>query len=262
MRSPAKSLIKAVVLGLASLSGVPLTAVQSTDACPQATTEPVVENLIRSNLARARALPAYQSTRTYRVDYRGFPGSRSAEMIVDVKFEPPGNKVFVVRSQTGSKLIIDRVFKKLLESEKEASDAENQKRNALNHENYDFKLLNCESWPAGLMYVLEVAPKTKSKYLYRGKIWVDARDFAVYRISAEPAKNPSFWIKQTQIEQVYAKVRDFWLPASNRSSTSVRLGGHADFSIEYKDYQLTASSPIVTGVETSPVQAGSPHPRK
>lgn len=211
---------------------------QSKAVCPELSTEEVVNNLVRRNAERAQALPAYRSTRTYRTEYRGFPGSRSAEMIVDVTFEPPGSKTFTIRSQTGSKLIIDRVFKKLLESEKEAADAENQTRNALNNDNYTFKLTGCESVGDNFMYVMEVDPKVKAKYLYRGKIWVDGSDFAVSRITAEPAKNPSFWIKQTQIEQLYAKVRDFWLPASNRSSTTVRLGGHADFSIEYKDYQL------------------------
>ena len=219
--------------------------------CPQLSTEQVVSNLVRRNLERARALPAYRSTRTYRTDYRGFPGSRSAEMVVEVTFEPPGKKTFTVRSQTGSKLIIDRVFKKLLESEKEAADAENQRRTALNEENYEFTLTGCEVVGDGLMYVLKVEPKIKSKFLYRGRIWVDATDYAVSRISAEPAKNPSFWIKQTQIEQVYGKVQDFWLPASNRSSTSVRLGGHADLSIEYKDYQLTITTPRPTVVEHS-----------
>lgn len=241
-----------LILACAALSvgGVAQPAA-TTVTCPRVSTEEVVEQLARRNQERAQTLPAYRSTRTYRTDYRGFPGSRSAEMIVDVTFEPPGTKTFVVRSQTGSKLIIDRVFKKLLESEKEASDAENQKRTALNGHNYAFTLVGCETVAENLMYVLEVEPKVKAKYLYRGKIWVDAKEFAVSRISAEPAKNPSFWIKQTQIEQLYGKVKDFWLPASNRSSTSVRLGGHAEFSIEYKDYQLSPVPPTAIDLARS-----------
>ena len=37
------------------------------------------------------------------------------------------------------------------------------------------------------------------------------------RIEAEPAKNPSFWIKKTDIHHEYVKVGDFWLPADNKS---------------------------------------------
>ncbi len=217
-------------------------------ACPQLSAEQVVDNLVRMNLERAQALPGYRSTRTYRAEYHGFL-SRSAEMVVDVKYEPPSTKDFAIRSEIGSKLIIDRVFKKLLAGEQEAFEAENQRRTALSNDNYVFTLLGCESAPEGLRYVLAVEPKAKSKFLYRGKIWVDADDFAVARIAAEPAKNPSFWIRQTQIEQVYGKVNEFWLPARNHSVTAVRLGGHADFTIEYKDYQMTVATRRVAGNE-------------
>jgi len=67
----------------------------------------------------------------------------------------------------------------------------------------------------------------KSKLLYRGRIWVDAADFAVVRIEATPTKNLSFWTKETKIEQEYAKVGGFWLPLFNRSSSAIGLGGHA-----------------------------------
>ena len=66
------------------------------------------------------------------------------------------------------------------------------------------------------------------------------------RIEAEPAKNPSFWTKETRIEQAYAKVGDFWLPISNRSSSTIRLGGHADFTIDYQDYRITAAAQLNT----------------
>ena len=90
------------------------------------TAEQVVQNLVRMNAERADALQAYKGTRVYRLDYRGFPGGRRAEM---------------------------------------------------------------------------VEPKTKNKFLYRGTIWIDGKDFAVVRIKAEPAKNPSFWTKHSQIER-------------------------------------------------------------
>src|SRR5579864_3544957 len=94
----------------------------------------------------------------------------------------------------------------------------------------------------GPMYVLSVEPRRKDKFLYAGHIWVDAEDFAVVRIEAEPAKNPSFWIRNTKVEQLYVKVNDFWLPARNHSLTSVRLGGRADLTIDYQDYQVMSES--------------------
>ena len=55
--------------------------------------------------------------------------------------------------------------------------------------------------------MLQVEPKTNSRLLYRGTIWVDADDFAVAKIEAEPAHNPSFWIRGTKIHHVNAKNR-------------------------------------------------------
>jgi hypothetical protein len=206
-------------------------------------TEEIVNNLVRQNLERSRALAAYSGTRTYRLEYHGFPGTRAAEMIVGVNFKAPGTKEFTVRSETGSKLLIERVFKRMLQSEREAVTEENQRAVALNRDNYSFSLVGQEKTPGGSVYILSVVPRTQNKLLYRGRIWVDATDFAVTRIEGEPAKNPSFWTKETQIEQVYAKVGDFWLPRSNRSTTTVRLGGHALFTIDYADYQITATTP-------------------
>jgi hypothetical protein len=215
--------------------------------------EEVVNHLVKRNLERARALAAYEGTRVYRLEYRGFPGSRSAEMIVDVKYRTPGTKEFSIRSEKGSQLIIERVFKRMLQSEKEAVSEENQSRIALNRDNYNFTLAGHETTPTGSSYILSVEPRTNNKLLYRGRIWVDAEDFAVTRIEGAPAKNPSFWTKETKIVQVYTKVGDFWLPASNRSTSVIRLGGQANFTIDYQNYQITAA----TAVGTSDKLAGA-----
>ena len=53
--------------------------------------------MVQRNLERAQALAAYQGTRIYRLEYHGFPGSRSAEMTVDVKYRSPGTKEFNIR---------------------------------------------------------------------------------------------------------------------------------------------------------------------
>jgi outer membrane lipoprotein-sorting protein len=214
------------------------------NAVPMLSAEEIVSRLVERNLERARALNAYQGTRVYRMEYRGFLGFRSADMTVEVKYRSPGSKDFSIRSENGSKLIIDRVFKRMLATEKEAQSEENQSRVALNQDNYRFVLAGCENTPTGQHYVLNVEPRTDNKLLYRGQIWVDAEDFAVVRIEAAPAKNPSFWTKETKIEQVYTKVGHFWLPLSNHSNSDIRLGGHASFTIDYQDYHITAATSV------------------
>jgi outer membrane lipoprotein-sorting protein len=235
-----------LLIGLSILQAL---AAQPSDIPPvdprsRLSVDEIVAKLVQRNLQRARALEAYQGTRIYRLEYRGFPGSRSAEMVVDVKYRTPGTKEFNIRSEKGSQIIIDRVFKRMLDSEKEALNEENQSHIALNGDNYKFTWVGYESTAAGSFYMLAVEPRNNNKLLYRGRIWVDANDFAVARIEGTPAKNPSFWTKETKIEQVYTKVGDFWLPASNRSTSSIRLGGQANFTIDYHDYRITAATAV------------------
>ena len=160
------------------------------------TTQEVVEELVGMNLRRAQALHSYHGTRIYRLEYRGFPSSRSAEMVVDVRYRAPGTKEFTIRTSTGSMLILDKVFKKLLEAEEDAQAVEAQRNTALNSDNYDFTMVGYESSSLGSMYVLLVEPRTQNRFLYRGRVWVDADDFAVVRLEAEPAKNPSVWTEK------------------------------------------------------------------
>ncbi len=203
------------------------------------TADQVVDNLVRKNEERARALLHSEATRVYRLTYRGFPGDREAEMTVAATYNSPCSKEFKVVSESGSKLIRDRVFKRLLDGEKEAAEPAMSARTQLNRDNYNFQLLNYEPSESGGHYVLQVTPKAKSKYVYHGKIWVDATDFAVTHIEAEPAQNPSFWTKKNEIRHDYKKVQDFWLPARNESVSYIRLGGRATLTIEYNDYRVT-----------------------
>ncbi|HUV68844.1 MAG TPA: hypothetical protein VMW15_04225, partial [Terracidiphilus sp.] len=122
-------------------------------------------------------------------------------------------------------------------------------RTALNRENYDFTMVGYETTPSKSMYVLDVEPKTKSKFLFHGRVWVDANDFAVVRLKVEPAKNPSFWTKNSEIELSYVKVNDFWLPERNHSISSIRLGGRAELTIEYRNYHITAADSVGSGPE-------------
>ena len=88
----------------------------------------------------------------------------------------------------------------------------------MNRDTYDFELVGYEPSRTGGHYVLRVSPKSRSKYVYRGKVWVDGNDFAVTRIEGEPAQNPSFWTKKSEIHHEYKKVQGFWLPIRNESS--------------------------------------------
>jgi hypothetical protein len=223
-------------------------ASSSSSASALLTAQQVAARVEERGRERALALRAFEASRVYRLEYRGIGGNKEAEMKVRMNFRAPATKTFTVISEDGSKFIIEHVFNKLLQSEQEALDDQNRQAVALTLENYEFALAGYEEQADGThAYVLDVKPRNKNKFLYVGKIWVNAEDFAVTRIEAAPAKSPSFWIKKTQIEHRYIKVGNFWLPAQNRSESQIRLGGRALLTIDYNDYRITSASPPGTG---------------
>jgi hypothetical protein len=216
---------------------------QAEPRLPALTSEQVVQHLMEKNQERAQTLQHYVGKRSYRLEYRGFPTSVEATMEVQVNFDAPATKRFTIVSATGSKMIQNRVFRRLLESEQQAGDSDNRKHTELGPDNYVFTLAGVE----GTNYVLNVEPKVESRFLYRGKIWVDAHDFAVTRIEAQPARNPSFWTTKSMIHHTYQKVDSgFYLPKENKTVTSVRLGGVATLTIDYQSYEVTAAQPLTS----------------
>ena len=204
---------------IAARATAPPAPVQSANAVGPASLDAtqIVAQLMAKNQQRSALLGHWEGCRHYSLDYTGFPSGRSAEMVVEVKFDAPSKKQFRIVSEDGSRLLLNLVLKELLVNEKEALGEENRIKTALTPDNYEFRLAGSDESSGRPQYVLEVTPLSTNKFLYRGKIWVDATDFAVTRILAEPAKNPSVWISHTAIEHRYSKIGNFWLPASNIS---------------------------------------------
>ncbi len=245
----------AALISVSTLVAADSAAKSPAPAAASLSLDQVVDNLVRRTQERAQALLHSEATRVYRLVYTGFPGDREADMTVEAIYDRPSSKQFKVVSENGSKLILNRVFRKLLDSEQEAAQPAISARSQLNRDNYTFELVGYEPPKTGQssgQYELRVNPKYNSKYVYRGLVWVDATDFAVTRIEAEPAQNPSFWTKKSEIHHEYQKFQSFWLPVKNESVSYIRLGGRATLTIEYKDYRVTdASQPAAPAAHPS-----------
>ncbi len=125
--------------------------------------EEIVARLDRNNQQRALALHSYEGKRSYSLSYRGITGSHDAELEVVAHYQAPESKTFNVISRSGSKVLQSKVLEKLLESEREAAQAQNQLATALTPENYTFTLLGSRPSPYGGCYRLGVQPKRENK---------------------------------------------------------------------------------------------------
>ena len=202
----------------------------------------IVLEMQQHNQSQAEALKQYKALRHYQVEYHGFAAKVAAKMDVEITYDAAEGKSFRIVSQTGSGMLCDKVLKRAVESEKEAS--QDKRSTAMTEANYRFHLAGTESVDGRPAYILDLEPLTESKFLSRGKIWVDAEDFAVVKMETEPAKSPSFWIARTQIHYTSAKTNGFWLPEQVRSETKVRVGGTAELTINYGSYE-TVPAPVL-----------------
>jgi hypothetical protein len=215
----------------------PSIAQQVTPSAPLTAGE-VMARVVRMNEQRAKALAAYSSVRTYHLECHCI-AAKKADMVVRANYSSPNKKEFAIVSEDGSDTVRQKVFRRLLEAEQEAMQEENQQRAAITPDNYTFRLVNYEKTDKDEAYVLQAQPRNKNKFLFRGRIWVDAKDFAITLVEGEPAINPSWWTKKTDFTRTYQKVGDFWLPQSNDSVTTVRVVGTAVLTIKYQDYAVT-----------------------
>jgi len=200
----------------------------------QLTAEEIVARLAARDLDRQASVDGYVGKRRYVFDNRHM--QKHAEMLVDVKGDADGTKHFQVISEDGWKAAHKHVLRKMLESESETSRPELRSRSKINPENYEFKLTGTEMVAERLAYILEITPKRKEKYLFRGHIWVDAEDYALVRAEGNPAKNPSFWTRSTHFVHIYQKNGALWFPLATKSVTDAMIFGTTDVNIEYFDY--------------------------
>lgn len=212
----------------------------------------IVSRMQSRSQLRDKQLGSYHALRTYSVEYHGL-GVMSAQMQVEVSYDPQRGKSFHVVSQSGPFLLRDAVLKRAITSEEEASKDKNS--TALSPSNYRFALQGTDTVDGRPAYRLSVDPLKPEKFLYRGTIWVDAENFGVMKIQASPAKNPSLWISRTTIWVTDKMTGGFWLPEQTRSQTRVRLGGTATLTINYGQYQFQQAG--VAGPQVSPSAANS-----
>lgn len=201
----------------------------------------VMAKLLERNLQREGRLQRYSVPSTYRV--KDEKGKVSAEAKVLLQYRAPDTKEFKIVSETGSGLIRSRVFKPLMQVEVETAAGRNRLDSSVTPNNYAFKLLGEEDVDGVHCFVVQTAAKRADKYLFNGKVWIHATEFALVQVTGQPAKNPSVWIKRVEFARRYQKLKEFWLPLKNESITHVRLFGKNILTIDYDQYEITQVLP-------------------
>jgi len=206
---------------------------------PGVTENRIFAELLAHNELRSAALLDYSALRTYQVI--DLKGKVHAQEIGRMEYRAPDKKTFVVTSEAGSGLIRRLALTPLIASEIEAAAGKEHHDSAITAANYTFVLLGEQQVGPYHCFVAQATPKRRDKYLFEGKIWIDAEDYAVVRIEGHPAKKLSFWIERADIVRQYQKIDGFWLPEKDQTLVQVRLYGKKVLTIDHQSYVVNAA---------------------
>ena len=203
------------------------------------TVQQVLKQMGEQDQLRSASLGRYTCLRRYVLDNHRF--HVTAELSVRMTYSS-GHKGFQVLSERGPSVIRQRVLRRMLDAETEASADDIREQTRITPLNYEFRLLDVEIQQGRPSYVLEVTPKARNKFSIRGRVWVDSGDFAIVRVEAAPAKNPSALIRNTHVVQQYEKLGQLWLPLFNHSETESFLFGRTEVTIDSWNYDVTQNN--------------------
>jgi len=206
------------------------------------TGDDIIGKMLERNRLRNEQLQRYSAVRTYEI--RNLEGKVAAQAVVRVDYEAPYKKTFNKTSEKGSGIVRHLVFDRLIQSEGETSAGREHHNSAITTTNYTFLLVGEEEAGPYHCFVLEAAPKRKDKYLFEGKIWIDAEDFAIVKIAGHPAKKPSFWINRADFVRQYQRIDGFWLPCRDETSVEVKMYGRRVFTVDHQRYVINTDGPF------------------
>lgn len=206
------------------------------------TGDDVVARMLEHNRLRNEQLRQYSAVRTYEI--RNSEGKLAAQAVVRVDYQAPDRKTFKKTSEKGSGLVRHLVFDRLIQSESETSSGREHRNSAITTANYTFTLSGEEDVGPYHCFVLEAAPKSREKYLFEGKIWINAQDFAIVKIAGHPAKKPSFWVNRADFVRRYQRIDGFWLPYRDETYVEVKVYGRRVFTVDHQQYVINPGNPL------------------
>ena len=209
------------------------------------TTMPTVETII-ARMAQARTdnqsrFRPYTVTRGYTLFGQERQKSKS-EVTADVTFVPPDRKQYAIQQSQGSGLG-EILVRRMLAGE--ADITKNSASTDFSTQNYDFRFVRQEDVEGELCYMLELLPKRNDRNLVRGNVWVDVKTYLLRRTEGQPAKSPSWWLRDVRMSFSYGEVSGMWLQTSSEATATVRiLGQH---TMVMRDMKYTLGELVVAG---------------
>lgn len=200
----------------------------------------VVRGVDASVQSRIDRLAGYTVTEHYAV-FRGKDEAHpAAEMLVKTIYTRQAGKSYEIVTQSGSSLWRNEVLHTLLDNEKRMSQPGNVETALIDSANYEMKL---EASPRDRLngrdcLVLDITPRRKSEYLFKGRLWVDSRDFSIVQLKGTASKSALFLASAAEVSRQYSELDALPMATHAEAVSGSALLGQTTVKIDYSNYQL------------------------
>ncbi len=218
----------------------PPASTESSPAAPPSLNR-ILDQMEQRDSARRAGLSSYTCLRHYTLQNRRF--HVSAELTARMTYNAPGKKTFELLDGKGPAVIRKKVLERMIRAEEESSQDHVRRWTRINRTNYSFAFLGRQTLDGRPAFLLEATPRQRNRFLIRGRVWVDAADFAIARVEVQPAENPSVLIRDTHAVQQYERLDGFWLPQFNHANSDSLWFGRTEVVIDSSDYRIDSRNP-------------------
>ena len=198
----------------------------------------------RRTAEQAAELAAYSAVTVIRAELP--ETAQQGEFELQRRFEAPHTLQFTPLHFTGDGFVKTNVITRLLQSEVDHVQKDDPARTAISRANYKFSYKGVSWNGERLVHIFQVKPHKKRPGLFKGRVYLDARNGTLLRAEGSVVKSPSFFVKHIEFLQEYAEVLSFTLPVHVHSEAKARIVGKTIVDITHRDYR-----PVPAGASQS-----------
>jgi hypothetical protein len=231
----------ALLLVFLFLQAGALSAEQASAAAGHPDLPTLVRRITEAQLDNGNRVKPYSVTREYKVFGADAVRPRT-EVVAKVNFLPPNVKSYDIDQSTGG--MGEKIVRHILDHEVDAT--RDPRTLMVNEQNYGFAFEGEDTLDGNRCYRLTIAPKHDRKDLLKATIWVDKNSFHIVRMEGEPAKSPSFWVKDVHLVLEFDEVAGMWLQTETHAMAHLRFGG--EYKITSQDIGYDVSRPVAASV--------------
>jgi hypothetical protein len=201
----------------------------------------LIRRIAEAQLDNGNRVKRYSVTREYKV-FGGDAIRPRTEVVAKVNFLPPNVKSYDIDQSTGG--MGEKIVRHILDHEVDAT--RDPRTLMVNEQNYAFAFTGEDMLDGNSCYRLRIAPKHERKDLLKATIWVDKNSYHIVRMEGEPAKSPSFWVKDVHLVLEFDEVAGMWLQTETHAMAHLRFGG--EYKITSQDIGYDVPPAITANV--------------